>query len=420
MNLSPKQIQELLKQLFQTKKLSAADEQQAKDVMDWAVRFMVCQYHFVHKVLGYMNRHYTYNLSTMGVNVQGSRLNLFINPAFVKEMKHEYIVFVLYHEVCHIVLHHCTSRRMGEPYLSQLAHDLAVNEIIPVKLGSCERPRDEEGNLIGLFVEELQKQEEFSDIQPMKSAEWYYNYLRKKRKEQGDAGGSGSGGGMLDPDGSGESMDSHQGWEENEVASEHIRAIVKEIGTTDSWGNLSAGARALIESAQIRKINWRNKIRTWFGNIAWKDRISTRRRPNRRTGLIHPGYRKSYVDRWLVAADTSGSVDNDLLGQWIGVLNQLVETLPIDFMQFDCNKTEEPHPYDRRMPKLEFKGRGGTDFNPVMKIVEERKYKGVMILTDGQAAPPPRPRVARVLWVLPEGDHPPVEWGERIHLTRGA
>ena len=126
------------------------------------------------------------------------------------------------------------------------------------------------------------------------------------------------------------------------------------------------------------------------------------------------------MDRWLVAADTSGSIDSELLSEWLGVLNQLADELPIDFMQFDCEKTEEPHPYERRRLKLEFKGRGGTDFQPVMDIVDKRKYKGVMILTDGMAAEPTRPKMAKIIWVLPQGCNPPVEWGDRVHMQRHA
>ena len=414
--LTPQEVMDVLKEMFKEKRLTAEEEQKVKDRMDWLVRFLVCRYHFVHKVLGYMERSYSYQMSTMGVRVQGSKMYLTINPAFAQSLSDEFLTFVLYHEVCHIVLHHCTSRQLGRTSLANTAHDLAVNDIIPEEEDACLRPRDKDGNLMGLFVDELKKQPIFADIENMKSSEWYYNYLRKKQKENPQAG---EGGGEGDGEGSGETIDEHGGREENEVVGERIRNIVKEIDATNSWGSMSATAQEVIRSAQVRKINWRNKIRTWFGNIAWKHRISTRKRPNRRTGYMHPGHKKSYVDRWLVAADTSMSIDSDLLGQFGGVLNQLVEILPIDFMQFDAGMTAEPKPYDRKMMNVTFKGRGGTDFEPVMKVADERHYKGVMLLTDGCAGEPHKPK-AKVLWVMPKGCHAPVEWGERVYLDRGA
>jgi predicted metal-dependent peptidase len=70
--------------------------------------------------------------------------------------------------------------------------------------------------------------------------------------------------------------------------------------------------------------------------------------------------------------------------------------------------------------KLEFKGRGGTDFQNVIDIVNQRHYRGVMILTDGQAPAPTQPKGAHVLWVLPTGCKPPVDWGERVYLEKHA
>jgi hypothetical protein len=316
-----------------------------------------------------------------------------------------------------------------------VAHDLAVNELIPVNI-SCKFPVDENGKPVGLLVENLKLQKEYKDIEPKQTAEWYWDYLRQKRKELGGLPGlepeggcsgdcstcpmKGASGGGKKTEGKGgcPAMDSHDGWGENEVADERVTNKIKEIDRSgDGWGNMSQGDREVILAAQIKKINWRNKIRVWFGNHSWKDKMSTRKRPNRRTGFVHPGFKKTYRDRYLVAADTSGSIDQELLGEWLGVLNQLVDHLPIDFMQFDMAKQTEPRPYDRRSTKLEFKGRGGTDFQPIMDLVTERRYKGVMILTDGVAGVPTQPK-AHVLWVLPAGHKPPVEWGERVYLVK--
>jgi predicted metal-dependent peptidase len=66
---------------------------------------------------------------------------------------------------------------------------------------------------------------------------------------------------------------------------------------------------------------------------------------------------------------------------------------------------------------MTFLGRGGTDFAPIMQMVEERHYKSVVILTDGEAGAVPQPS-AEVVWVLPAGHNPPVDWGKRIHMER--
>ena len=410
---------------------------------EWAVGFLVCSFKFVHQVLGMMVKIPKRGLNTMGVRVTPEgKFELYYDPLIVNALTDAELTYIFYHEILHIVLHHCTKRSLSkdraEQHLANIAHDLAVNELIP-ETKDCKKPVDEKGKAAGTFVSELKKMKEYSDILEKQTAEWYWDYLQQKKKENGDelpglepkgcngdcanctaekGDGSGGGGSIKAKDGC-PKMDDHGGWAEDEVADERVTAKVKEIDRMGdrSWGDVSQGVREIILAAQIKKINWRNKIRVWFGSHAWKDRISTRKKPNRRTGFVHPGYRKSYVDKYLVAADTSGSVDPELLGEWVGVINQLVEYLPIDFMQFDCSKQTDPKPYDRRQLKLEFKGRGGTDFQPVMDLVKERGYKGVMILTDGGAPAPTQPR-ARVLWVLPAGCNPPVEWGDRVHLVK--
>lgn len=381
---------------------------------EWLISFLICRFKFVHQILGMMRKIPSMAIPTMGVKVTpDGKFDLLYNPEFVETLTDAEATYVFYHEILHLVLHHCTRRKLDIPEIANMAYDLAVNELIPEISDACMRPRNKEGELVGCFVSELKKNPMFSDIEERQTAEWYYDYLRKKMSSAGKSGGKGESQGE-----GGKEFDDHSGWEEHEVADERVKAKIKEIDQNELWGTLTQTDRETILVAQIKRINWRNKIRTWFGNQAWKNKITTRKRPNRRTGFMHPGYKRSYVSRWLIAADTSGSIDSDLLGEWIAVLNQLAEELPIDFMQFDCEKTEDPWPYERRRLKLDFKGRGGTDFQPVMDIVDKRRYKGVMILTDGCAGEPTRPKRAKVLWVLPSGCNPPVEWGEKIHMQR--
>ncbi len=411
--------------MINTKRLDAEQIETANKRFEWLVSFMICSFKFVHQILGIMHKEPTLAIDTIGVNVtEEGKFRLIYNPEFVNSLTDAELTYVFFHEVCHLALHHCTRRplvhvenkkRMTKEEkklfrIANVAMDCAVNELVPVN-ESCQPPRDKDGKLGGVHVAEMKKDPEFEDIEERQTAEWYFDYLMAKAPEEDDGDGG-------DGDGLG-GFDNHDGWAESETADERVIAKVNSIAQNEMWGDVSQAFKEIVMAAQVRKINWRNKIRTFFGNLAWKMKMATRKRPNRKYGYQFPGTKKLYIDRWLVAADTSGSVDEDLLAQWIGVLNQLAEEYPIDFMQFDCDKTEDPHPYDRRKTSLEFKGRGGTDFDPVFEIVEKRKYKGVMILTDGEASAPKKPRIAKVLWVLPGGHTPPVEWGERVSLVKG-
>jgi predicted metal-dependent peptidase len=399
-----------------TLELRTVDEQEfatAKKRMEWAMGFMVVRYSFVYQILGMMNKKASLDTETMGVWVgNGGSFELWYNPLFVNGLSDPALTYVYYHEVSHLALHHCTHRSFDDKELSNIAHDLAVNELIPITPGSCEPPRNKDGSLFGTFVSELKKLKEYSDIEEKQSAEWYYDYLMKKAKGGGGSKGKGKGGKQ-----SGKSIDDHGGWGENEIADEKVRAMIDEIAKGNLWGDVGGTEKELILAAQQKKINWRNILRQFYGNYMSPERESTRKRPNRRTGYIHPGARRLMVDRHLVAVDTSGSIESDLLAEFLSTINQMTDYVPIDLMQCDCGVTDTPRPFDRRKCQFEFKGRGGTSFEPIMQVANERHYKSVVVLTDGQASECLKPN-AQVVWVLPAGNEPPVEWGKRIYMTR--
>ena len=415
----------------------------ANDRFDWLIRFLICRYHFVQQVLGMMEKKPAPGFGTLGVTVQqGGKFTLVYDPLVFNALTDAEGVYIFFHEVLHVVLHHSTCRAKDNHTIWNYAIDCAANQLIPIDPGSCEMPRDKDGEIVGVHVDELKKKPEFKDILDKQTAEWYYDFFLKhmpkqsgKGKGKGQPGEGQPGDGEGDPqsgDGSGQSelqkaldkvfgklLDNHAGHKEDELADERVRAKVKEIDGNKMWGSVPQTSVEVILAAQSVRINWRNLIRQFYGNMAWHEREGTRKRPNRRTGYVHPGYKKVYVDRHLVAVDTSGSVGSELLAEFLQVINSMTEYVPIDVMQFDCEKTEEPKPFDKKRTSFEFKGRGGTDFQPVIDTVDKMHYKSVLILTDGAAPAPTQPR-ARVLWVLPENMHPPVTWGQEIHMTRYA
>ena len=408
------------------------EAQRAKKRFEWLRSFLIVQFGFVHQIIGMMNKVPSKKIDTMGVRVLGGgTFELSYNPNFIESLTDGEATFVMYHEILHLVLHHCTSRAFRNRELGNIATDLAVNDLIPIIAGSCERPVSAEtGRLVGVFVDEFRKVKDenglliYKNIKNKQTAEWYYNFLLNAHEDGGGKGngsgslkdgGEGNGSGSLKDGGEGNGSGSHKGWKEDEIADEKIRAKIDEISKRNTWGNISAGNKELIEAAQVKRINWGNLIRRFLGNLAWKDREPTRKRPNRRTGFIHPGYKKVLIGRNLVAIDTSGSISPLMLSEFLSVINNMSEYVPIDLLQFDAEVTTNPKPWDKKRKSYAFTGRGGTNFEPVMEVVKKGRYKSVIILTDGEASSPSRPR-ARVLWVLPSGYKPPVDWGQVVNM----
>lgn len=369
----------------------------AKERMDWLVNFLTIRFGFVHRILGLTNKIADPGIKTMSVKVLGnSKFELRYNPQFILDETDEHLTYILFHEAMHLVLHHCTSRKK----CSNEACDLAVNELIPIVPGRCERPP------YGLFVSEMRKNH--PDIKEKQTAEWYDGLLKtavgtgdRKSKNQSGKGDD-------------DILDDHDGWAEDEMADEVIRAKVREIDLSDGWGNVSGTFKELVRAAQVKRINWRNHIRRFGGNLMWKHKEMTLKRPNRRTGLLHPGYKRQHTDKLLVCLDNSMST-HSLVPQFLGVINGMTDYMPIDIVQFDAGITYGPKPF-RKKTNHECKGQGGTNFQPVIDLMNKNRYRGAVILTDGEAAVCTRPDITRVMWVLPKDKKPPVEWGKRIHL----
>jgi predicted metal-dependent peptidase len=385
-------------------------KEQAKEILANEIGLLAIQYRFVYQIINMTNRICVPNMKTMGVKVCPSgNFELGYDPEFVCALKDTWLRYVLYHEILHMVLGHCTYRdkHFKNKKLGNVAMDLAINQLIPIKKTFCERP---EGDFRSLQIEDFKKK--YPDIEEKQTAEYYYEFLLKKQESESGKSGKESGSGEFE-----KGFDSHEGFGESELAAEKIRSKIKEIETNNSWGSIGGDVKEMIIAANTKRIPWQSIVKQIYGNISWGERETTRKRPNRKTGYINPGYKKLMVDKHLLAIDVSASVSESLGAKFIGTMNQIVDVVPLDYMQCDSDVTVTPKPFDRKKKSIEFTGRGGTSFQPIIDLVDRLKYKFVLIFTDGEASPCTKPKNARVIWVLPEGANPPVDWGTIVHIT---
>jgi predicted metal-dependent peptidase len=202
------------------------------------------------------------------------------------------------------------------------------------------------------------------------------------------------------------------------VIKEIIRSVVNKLASDErAWGKMPGDVKALILAAQKSYVSWERYLKHFIGLMVSPTMTSTMKRPDRRFGYPYPGKKRGYTDRKLVCVDSSGSVGEDELSQFLAEINRLAEIHPVDLLVFDHDIQYGPAPFDRRQTSFDFPGRGGTSFNEVFKLASERHYQSVIMLTDGGAAAPEYPEGVRdVLWVLTGNGNPPVEWGERVRI----
>jgi predicted metal-dependent peptidase len=157
-------------------------------------------------------------------------------------------------------------------------------------------------------------------------------------------------------------------------------------------------------------VDWKVVLRNFVGSVCRAQRTSTIKRINRRYPYIHPGTKKSYLPKLLVAIDMSGSVGNEALELFFGELNNLTRMVDITVAPFDTDIAEKDVFEWKKGQKVEPKRVrfGGTDFDAPTNYVNDPKnrgkWDGLLVLTDGMAPQPAPSRVKRGWVIAPENN----------------
>jgi len=248
----------------------------------------------------------------------------------------------------------------------------------------------------------------------------------KKKNDGGDASGHGDGGhdhsdtGQQCTCGDGwlDSLDDHSGWDQipeemreavaGRVSSIVEKAVRKADGQANGWGNIPGHLREEIRKSVSRVVDWRNVLRQFIGSLERGNSTTSMKRINRRYPYIHPGKKRGYTAKLLVAVDQSGSVSDEMLSLFFGELASLTKRVSVTVLPFDYTVAEADMVEWKRGTNPDIKrvrGRG-TDFEAPTKFANDPKnrgrWDGLLILTDGECSKPSPSRLKRG-WVLGQG-----------------
>jgi predicted metal-dependent peptidase len=344
----------------------------------------------------FLNKMEDTTIPTMAVGVtRRVDLALYYNPEFVRKLTIDELKAVLIHEALHILLHHITRAVHFDYHMRNynITADMAIN---------CNIVNLPEG---GLYPSSF-------GLPDYESAEWYYESMKKEADKNGD-----SIEGMTE--GKGTLVDDHSRWGdcETDVIKEKVRGIAdKAIKEQEKkgWSDIPGKVAQQVIAANKSIVNWKKEVRYFVNKMVLAGRQSTRMRPNRRWGLSNPGSKKNYTSKLLVGVDTSGSVSDKELTLFLDELNGMIAHVQCDLIFFDTQLYGQPKPFDKKARKLDVVGRGGTAFGPILRLVDEKKYDGLIIMTDGYAPFEKKPR-AKVLWCLsPSGESVVPPYGKRV------
>jgi predicted metal-dependent peptidase len=312
---------------------------------------------------------------------------LMLNPTFMESQTQEHFQSILLHEVLHMALEHIERMKdvfMTDPMTSNIAADIVVNGIIRDNRMSLPEEAIHDDDLKHLSVREIynilrQKQQKDPD------------YLRKKYGTgDGDVnyclqpGGSGKPGNSADK--SGDPKDGPG----RKINWKDILNKAATIARTKSFGLHGAGLKRIFNDLLEPTIDWRDALYKYI-TASRTDFEGYDRR------FIHSG---QYLDdlgggriHVMVFMDTSGSVDEELLSEFIAELRFAVNALPQisgDLWYFDTNLYHQGDIADiLETPKIQ--GGGGTSFVDVMKKIQSDHGEDStvqtlgIVFTDGKA-----------------------------------
>lgn len=357
---------------------------------------------FAH-LLTSLKRLYGNEVPTAAVSATGSGVTLWVNPHFFcKEVNATERIAVLKHEMLHLLFKHPwrETANMPDPELRNIAADLVVNQFVaPWKLpeGCIE---------LSTFPD--------AGLEPDQTMEWYYEKLRSWAKSSGAKGRLliEIAAGRFNEQGCdakwGEKASGEKDTAEvlsGDYAEAVVRGLVTKARTKLSakeWGDLPLGVQRMVDAiCAPPKLPWKRLLRLFAGRGARTVIRTTRlKESNRFPG--EPGIRIKRLQKLVVAVDTSGSIGQKELGDFMAEISGIARAgAEVTLIECDC-KIHTVAPFRRNvMPS--FKGGGGTDFDPVMSwLVEKRgqRFGGCIYLTDGCASKPTIDPRCPVLWVI--------------------
>jgi len=348
-----------------------------------------------------LNKTWRKDLPTAGVSKNGINYQLAINEEFWTSLSEEHQLGLLKHELLHIAFGHLTSfGSFSDKKLANVAMDMEINQYIDTDW----LPKG------GIMIEDY----EDLDLDEKAGCRYYYKKLQELKQEKDKNGTCGNEpmDKLLDDIENGNVPD-HGTWEEFDDLSEAEKKLIdKQIQkvlsdakeqTIKKRGRIPGEIEGVITIEEIvaPKFDWRGYMRRFTG-ISTKVFTKKIRRKENRKFPENPGLKLKMKQHMLLGVDTSGSVSDSELQEFMSEINHIYKA-GVDVTIIQCDTSiRSIESYNGKF-ELNVLGRGGTEFDPVLEYYNEnqKKYTSLVYFTDGECYTRVKPK-GHVLWVLSE------------------
>jgi predicted metal-dependent peptidase len=327
--------------------------------------------------------------------------NLILNPKTFFKYSLAERVFIVCHEIFHCMWNHCVLSRpfrqsnkvkfldgTSLPYDADqmnVAMDLVINDaLIEAKIGSFPKEGCHDRNI-------ATGKDSFLDV---------YKKVYKKKPE----GGKGGFDVLLDP-GSADGKDPDQASQDRSETAWGT-AVAAAMASAKAMGKLPASLERLFNEVLEPTAAWQDLIRAFFarkvgsGSYDW-------RKPDRRLiqrDIYAPQRSGNGCGDVVVAVDTSGSIGQAELDQFMGEMRGILEDVrPMRMFVVMCDaKVQKVYELEEasELHDIKLHGGGGTAFDPVFRWVDEEgvRPEALVYLTDGMGSFPKEPPPYPVVW----------------------
>ena len=408
---------------------------------------------------GYFLMNLKFSANPFSNSIAGIKLNTFppvfeSNPLLLCKFTLKEIIYIVCHEIDHIVFNHPTEMVKANPekkddifYLFNLAADASVNDRINHEIDKEKKTfmSPPEGLITSSVIANMFN---LKQVLPMENYAYYFSLI-KDNKKKGEMPNSSNGQSSMmqkqnEKDGTEKTEPTESADQGNEsegyVTANNVGEITDhDWGSTEDAEDVGMAVRELVNASvsmmndekrglmpghflsQVEAVNkpaelsWQAILKKYIGTISANKR-KTRMRLNRRQPerFDLSGRVDDKVLKIAVAIDTSGSVDDYMIGKIFNEIFAILAKRKHEITVIECDAVVQRVYKARSRSDIKQKvaGRGGTRFTPVIEYVNDDKYFRDALLiyfTDGYGESKiPKPMTYRNIWVV---------FGDSRHLS---
>lgn len=368
---------------------------------------LVSRHPFYAHILLQLKVSFSKDFPTAGVYIKDSSVNMIIGIDFFRSLTEDQRIFILMHEMAHIILGHLAEERkpaVEDRKIANIAMDAAIHEIL-IQAKSLFVGKDD---ISPVTVEGLRKMCEDDTIKNNETSEYYFNFLKKLKEELKQ---------KLAEMGE---MDSHEFNKDGEHDSDLGKALtvglLERAKKAAGAGTAPGQADITLERLRKSKINWRAVLQRYVTSVADYTHRITRNKRNKRYGFMVPGKKKTFLPKVALIVDTSGSMSQDMLDAAVAEMEKF-EKQGFDIWVIEADADVQKKAYE--FSKRKFKGLhggGGTLYQPALDEAARIKCDVAVYVTDMDPADSPVKPKFPVIWLkTAEGSFKPT-FGREISI----